>query len=287
MTSHLHDSHARFEPALRLAIAGRWSDAVRAVVQAVADPESEAAHGDAAAEALGEVARMAADAGDPAAADEALIAALLIRPHHADRLHQRAVVRLGLGDPAEARALLDHALRLDPAHVGARLERSLLDARDGRLGEAVAALHAPGPAAPARARPATPPDPGGADDVRRDLAAGRLDAAALRLDRLIERTPARAALHALRGEVELAQHAVDDAVESYGRALELDPGLAPARLGLARAFEALGMRDHALEQVAHVLEQEPGHRAARELEARWSATRRRAETRVGTDPKGS
>lgn len=286
MTSHLHDSHARFEPALRLAIAGRWSDAVRAVVQAVADPGSEAAHGDAAAESLGEVARMAADAGDPAAADEALIAALLIRPHHADRLHQRAVVRLGLGDPAEARALLDHALRLDPAHVGARLERSLLDAGDGRLGEAVAALHGP-TAAPARARPGAAPGPGAADDVRRDLAAGRLDHAAHRLDRLIERTPARAALHALRGEVELAQHAFDDAVESYGRALELDPGLAPARLGLARAFEGLGMRDHALEQLAHLLEQEPGHDAARELAARWSAARRGGETRAGADPKGS
>ena len=300
MNPHLPDGLSRFEPALHLAIDGRWPDAVRSVVQSVADQAAEKSHGDEASDALGEIARLAVDAGDAAAADEALIAALLIRPHHADRLHQRAVVRLALGDRGEARALLERALQVDGTHVGARLELSMLEARDGRLGEAVAGLRAldrgEGAAgrfvagAEGRHEAIGPGDTGVSAAIasaRLDLDEGRLDSAARRIDMLLDRHPERAALHAMRGEVERRQGALDDAVASCGRALELDPGELTARTGLALALEGLGLRDQALDQVGLVLIQSPEHAEARALRERWSAGRRRVPTRENPAPKRS
>jgi tetratricopeptide (TPR) repeat protein len=292
---HLPDRLSRFEPALHLAIEGRWNAAVRSVVQAVADPESEAAHGDEASDALGEIARLAADGGDAAAADEALIAALLIRPHDSDRLHQRAVVRLALGDHADARALLERALAVDPNHVSARLELSMMETRDGRLGEAVAGLRGMERAIAAVPREAADDEPlhsAGHPDLdleraRRDLADGRLDTAARRVDTLIERQPARADLHALRGAIEVRQGALDDAVASCGRALELDPDHAEARTRLAIALEGLGLRDQALVEIEHVLAAAPDHAEALALHERWSAGRKRARAREIPAPKRS
>ena len=287
--------NSRFEPALRLAIEGRWDAAVRSVVQGVADPDAEVAHGDEASEALSQIARLAVDSGDAAAADDALIAALLIRPRDADRLHQRAVVRLALGDRAEARALLEGALAVAPDHVGARLELSMLETRDGRLGEAVAGLRSMERTIAATPREAAgDEEPLGSGDpeqglgrARRDLADGRLDAAARRVDTLIDRQPARAELHALRGAIEVRQGALDDAVASCGRALELDPDDAEARTRLAVALEGLGLRDQALVQIEHVLAAAPEHAEAAALHERWSAGRRRSRAREIPAPKRS
>lgn len=274
---------------MRLAIEARWADAVRSVVQAVASPDSEMAHGDEASEALAEVARMAAEANDLAAADEALIAALLIRPQDSDRLHQRAAVRHALGDRPEARALLERALAVDPSHVGARLELSMLETRDGRLGNAVAALRALDHRAPPhediaaddRSDPFEPPSDldAGIARVRRERGAGRRDAAARRVDGLLEAHPAHPELHTLRAEIEFDSGALDDAVASCAAALELQPDGVPARVLFAKALEGLGLRDQALEQIGFALGREPEHQEALALEARWSAGRKRSAAR--------
>ncbi len=83
-------------------------------------------------------------------------------------------------------------------------------------------------------------------------------------------------LHALLGTIELRQGHWDDAVSSLARALELHPDYHDARLELALAFEGLGMRSQALEQVALVLEFEPDHARALELQDRWNLHRTRA-----------
>jgi tetratricopeptide (TPR) repeat protein len=62
----------------------------------------------------------------------------------------------------------------------------------------------------------------------------------------------------------------DDAVASFGRALELNPDYHGARLDLARSLESLGLRVQALDHVALVLEADPQHAQALELHARWN-----------------
>lgn len=288
MNHEFPDGRSRFEPALRLAIEGRSSDAVRWLTRTMTEPATRERHGDEAAEALAEVARLAMDSGDPAAADEAMAAARQLRPNHADLLHQHAVVRLALGDRDGARDLLRMALEMDGSHVGARLERSMLDAGDGRLGEAMSSLRPPvrsgaaadraprtGPEAAVPADPAAAAGPdAGAAEARRELHEGRAEVAGRRVDALIERFPAAAVLHALRGEIEIQQGALDDALASCARALELDPDHLGARLHFARALEGLGMRDGALHQIGLVLERDAGNAEARALEERWSSGRR-------------
>jgi len=310
VTSIHEASHPRFESALRLAIEARWSDAVRAVVQVLAGSDAEAAHGDAAAEALAEIARLALEGGDPMAADEALVAALLVRPHHPDLMHQRAGVRLELGDRAEARALLQRALRMNPRHVASRRELSLLDAREGRLGEAVAALrslaadggdgtegrferglesleHREWDEAERELREALGAAAGGGDgpvaDTHRDPREARPGPAGARRTPALEPHPDSAGAHAQRGESEAALGALDDAAASFGRALELRPDDSNVRLRFALALEGLGLRIQALEQVGLVLELDPGNAGALALEARWAirpGLRRPAKTRA-------
>jgi tetratricopeptide (TPR) repeat protein len=304
----------RFESALRLALTSQYADAVRSVVGAVAGPEAERAHGDEAAAALVEVSRLAIEAGDHPAADEALVAAILIRPHQPDLLHERARARLGAGDLTEARALLTRALELDPGHAASRLDLALLDAREGRLGEALGRLRrlsrevsgdereafgrgverlerADLESAERLLREAVEGGERGRSAavaaVRADLRDGRLERAAAAVDQLLDRHPDDAELHALRGAVESRRRWYDDAVVSLGRSLELRPDDHDARVEFACALEGLGMRVQALEQIQIVLEREPGHARASELDARWSAPGRRPSPREIRESKHS
>lgn len=298
--------HDRFEPALRLAREGRFADAIASAERELDEP---AAVGEG-AEALAEVARIAQSGGNLEAAARALGLALRARPAHADLHYRLACALLGLKRNVEARAALNRALEINPRYVAARIERAQLDAREGFLGEALGALRALSQEALL----------GESEEFRQGLK--RLDRgewdeaqalfvralefdtnglrerlerfdtlmreddvarAMIELHHAIGAHPAYPDLHAQLGRVELRQGHWDDAASSFGRALELNPSFHDARVGLARALDALGMRAQALEQLAVVLEREPAHAQARELNERW--TRPQARRVRGESPR--
>lgn len=282
--------------ALRCCAEGDFASALAAVERAFASapgPDERNALGG----ALGEIARAAEAAGDLDLAERALV--------HATREFEWADLdcRLGAllarrGRRAEARAALDRALARNPRFRQAAVERALLDARDGRIGEAVAALRtlaASGPLAEPTAFQRGLDQLGRAafDDaaplLRRALRGGDtwLDgqlaryqermaagdtagACALLRDAAVER-PDYPDLLLLLGGHERLSGALDDAVETLTRALELNPDFHAARVEAARAFEVLGDTPLALRQLELVLDHEPGHEAAGELYRRLAA----------------
>jgi len=202
----------------------------------------------------------------------------------------------------EARRALEAALGINPGYVAARVELSLLDAREGLLAESLGALRRLGDElrraesrefrdglasleeadwdeAEAHFKRALGLDVPGVDDAarvaRERLAAG--DAATARevARNALARHEAYADLHHLLGLAELEIGNVDDALASVARALELHPEYHDARVTFARVLEATGDFAQAGEQVALVLQADADHPAARELEARWAARRRR------------
>ena len=291
--------HNRFDAALRLAREGRFAEAV---LGAASELEGREGLDDAAAAAFAEVARLAQSAGDLERAVEALGRAIEVRPLHADLHYRLACVLLRLKRPGEARQALDRALEINPRYVAARIERAQLDAREGFLGEALGTLRELSREAPL----------GESEDFRQglnQLDRGEWDEAQAHFGRAVESDteglrlrlqrsealihgedfaratselhqaigehPAYPDLHARLGRIELRQGHWDDAAASFGRALELNPSFHDARVGLAHAFEALGMRAQAMEQLAIVLEREPAHAEARELSGRWTPTHAR------------
>jgi Tfp pilus assembly protein PilF len=196
--------------------------------------------------------------------------------------------------------------------VAARIELAQLDAREGFLGEALGALRE-------LSREASL---GESEDFRQGV--GRLDRgeweeaqahfgrametyadgiqqrlqradtlmqgedfgrAMTELHQAIAEHPAYPDLHARLGRAELRQGHWDDAAASFGRALELNPSFHDARIGLARALEALGMRAQAVEQLALVLERDPAHAQARDLQGRWSGLKARPAAEQASRPK--
>jgi tetratricopeptide (TPR) repeat protein len=299
--------HDRFEAVLKLAREGRFGDALASAERELGGPE---AGGDAAAVALAQVAWIAQSAGDMEAAAAALDRALELRPRHADLHYRLACVLLRMKRGGEARAALNRALEINPRYVAARIERAQLDAREGFLGEALGTLRELSREAPL----------GESEDFRQGL--GRLDRgewedaqthfgraleshadglrqrlqrsdtlmddedfarAMTELHQAIAEHPAYPDLHARLGRAELRQGHWDDAAASFGHAIELTPSFHDARVGLASALEALGMRAQAMEQLALVLEREPAHAMARDLKGRWTATR--ARTAAGEPPR--
>ncbi len=286
-----------FEPAMVLAREGRHADAVRWVADARGAAPGDLRLADA-ARALSQVARLAEAAGDRGAALAALDLAVECRPGWADLHLHRALACAALDRRAAARAALDTALRIHPRFVAARLERALLDAREGLVGEAIAELRALGHATRIS-------EPHTFEQGMECLERADWDAASARLRRALrlaepeleqrleryealmdEDQPGRAAqllrevlprfeaypdLHYRLGAAELREGAYDDALVSLARALELNPDFSAARVLLARALDALGARAQALEQVALVLQSEPGQTQALALEVEWGA----------------
>jgi len=291
--------HHRFDAVLRLTREGRFA-------AALADAErelGEGGDGEIAAGALAEVARAALAGGDLDSAVRALDRALALRPAHADLHYRRACVLLRMKRGSEARAALNRALEINPRYVAARIELAQLDAREGFLGEALGTLRELSREAPL----------GESEDFRQGI--GRLDRgeweeaqthfgraveshgdelrrrlqrseallegedfarALTELHQAIAEHPAYPDLHARLGRAELQQGYWDDAAASFGRALELNPSFHDARVGLATALEALGMRAQAVDQLTLVLEREPAHAQARELHARWGGPQPRS-----------
>jgi len=301
-----------FEPLVELARNGRHAEAVSQVERTLRADRSHGAIG-AAAAALARVARLAEAAGNLDDAIAALDVAVRAAPTYADLHFQRAGLLLAAGRRHEGRQALEAALRINPQYFAARLDLALLDAREGRLGEALdtlrglardrnvreprayqQALHSLGQAdwdqADARikqaVRLADPVLDGALDRARALLHEGDAAQAAELLRGALARYPRYPDLHFLLGTLELHQGSLDDAVASFARALELNPDFHAARIRLARALESLGQLAQAADQVSLVLEYAPDEPQALEMQQRWSGRRgaRRAQSapRKGT-----
>jgi tetratricopeptide (TPR) repeat protein len=251
------------------------------------------------ASALSELAQRAGEAGDLDTAQQALEAATAAM-EWADLHCKLGVLLVQRGRTVEARAAFDRALALNPRYRTAVVERALLDAREGRMAQAMESLRVladeravaePGAfrqgleqlgraefedAAELLRQALHDGDPWLEEQMRRytelGFAGDATRAFAVLRDAAIER-PGYADLQLLLGAHELQLGAVDDAIESITQALMLNPELHAARVQLARAFEALGDTPQAIAQLALVIEADPGHVEARELQARLAARR--------------
>lgn len=291
-----------FGDALRLAREGRFVAALESLQRATATPSDREAHGSEAANALSEVARLAESAGELGTAERAIAAAVTLRPRFADLHFQHGCILVGKHDRSAARRAFDTALKLNPRYTAARVERAMLDAREGLVGEALESLQQ-------LSRETAIEDAHvfqqGLQSLERadwDEAEGlirralklvipELDKELARFHALLEADePARAAqvlrdllrkheaypdLHHLLGLAEIRLGHYDDALASLGRALELNPNFHAARLQFARALDSLGQGAEAQEQVALVVEHDPTNVAALELQESWSRRRTR------------
>jgi tetratricopeptide (TPR) repeat protein len=309
----LDPSHESFEACVELARGGHPDQALDQLARALAEQPQHAQVRGAAVEALTRISRMAEGTGDLVCAARALEEALRIAPRFADVHYRLARVQLARRQEKAARKSLDAALRINPQYVAAQVERALLDAREGLLGEAIEALRklelARAPHEPrlfhrgiesleqadwqeagSLLRQALHLDEPGLSEriaeARTRLSGGdRSGAARLIHEALIEH-PAYADLHCLLGIVELEEGHVDDAIATLAQALELHPDYHAARVHLARALEASGDLAQAEEQIALVLEADPQNPPALELAERWGRWHRRSGRSAGSR-KGS
>ncbi len=290
-----------FEDALRAAREGRFARATARIERALGPGRSGVSRRIAAVDTLARVARLAEAGSDPAAAAAALEVALRLQPDYPDLWFRRARLLLALQRRAEARQALDRALALNPRYAAARLERVLLDAAEGFIGEALESLRALGTETAVA-------EPGLFQEGMESLAraeweeAGVLLQRALALDAASDGGPLERAhallesgdaagaievlqgaladhavwpdLHYLLGSAELERGQFDDALGSLAHALELHPDFHAARLQFARALEGVGARAQAVEQVMLVLQRVPEDPQALELHRRWTSRRR-------------
>ncbi len=291
------------EAALRLVAQHQFADAVLWLERALARTEAPDERQEIAG-ALADVAAAARAGGDLAQAQRALELATSCQDW-ADLHCRLGAVLAERGRRSEARQAFDRALSLNPRYRAAAVERALLDARDGRIAEAMQTLRA-------MAADQLAGEPGAFEQGLKRLGEADFEDAAPLLHRGLEPTDAwieeqlhayqslvyegdmagalqhvRAAalerpgypdLHLLLGAHELQMGATDDALESLSRALELNPDYHAARVEFARALEAVGDTPQALAQLDMVLAGQPGHAEARQLHERLTARRRGGRT---------
>ncbi|MGH7742344.1 MAG: tetratricopeptide repeat protein [Candidatus Eiseniibacteriota bacterium] len=289
------DPSVPFDDALELASAGRHADAVMRALE-IAGESPEESRAATAAQVLARIARLAEAAGDLASSDRALEHAIILRPRYADLHFQYGALLAQRGRRAEARRELDAALDIHPRYLAARVELAMLDAREGRIGEALAELRnvqrdrgiaephtflqglqslerADWDAADAQFRRAVqgshPRLDRQLERYRELMSEGNPERAAEVLREAVERHESYPDLHALLGACELGLGHFDDALCSFARALELNPNFHAARVQMALTLDALGDRSGASEQLALVLQAEPGQPQAMELSERW------------------
>src|SRR6267378_2718533 len=295
------DPATRFEPCLEIAESGRFADAVSRVLDlAAGDTGAGEAPDDsraaAAAQALLRIARMAEGGHDAASADRALENARRLRPNYADLHFHHGALLARRGKRVEARRALEAALSRHPRYLAARVELAMLDAREGRIGEALSALREiqrdskieeprafqQGLSSLERAdweaaevlmrravRGADPKLEQALDRYRALMSKGEAAGAAEVLRDVLEGHESYPDLHVLLGSAEMALGHYDDAVSSIARGLELNPDYHGARIQLALAFDALGDRAAATEQLQLILQADPDHAPARELLEHW------------------
>jgi len=294
--------HAR---ALSLADDGRYADAVECLargLEAVGGPDEVQRY----ATVLGEVASAAESTGHVGEAIRALEIATDV-VEWADYWCQLGCLRVQTGRRAEARRAFERALAINPRYRRAAVERALLDAREGRIGEAMETLRVlagDGDMAEPQTFRQGLERLGRADfEDAAPLLHEALDAGDRWLDTQMQRyqelllvgdtgraleqlrvavleRPNYPDLHLLLGAHEMQLGAHDDAIESLARALELNPAFHAARIELARALEAIGQTPQALDQLAMVLECEPTHSSARQLHDQLTSRRRGGRARA-------
>ena len=302
MTRPVPVPEPEFACALRQARAGRFAEAMAEVERLVGEGETGGQRAVAAAEALAHVACLAEAAGDLAQGERALERALELRPDYPDFHYRRARLLARLQRRPEARRALDRALALNPRYTAARLERALLDAAEGFIGESLEALRAlerdsvverpvdfqQGLESLERAdweeagalftRALELGEPAGGDVLERAralLEEGAPERAAEALRALLPEREGWPDVHHLLGSAELRQGHYDDALASLARALELNPDFHAARVQFALALEATGAVAQAGEQAALVLQCDPAHPQALELQRRLESVGRR------------
>ena len=290
--------------ALTLADEGRFTEAIAELSRAL-----EAAGGpdevQQFASALGEVAGAALDAGHVDESANALEIATHV-VEWADFWCQLGCLRIQQGRRSDARRAFERSLAINPRYRRAAVERALLDAREGRIGEAMETMRVlagEGSLAEPRSFQEGLERLGEADiDDAAPLLHEALDAGDRWLDGQMQRyqelallgdmpkalehlrlaaleRPNYPDLHLLLGGHELQLGCHDDAIESLARALELNPEFHAARIELARALEAIGQTPQALDQLDLVLGREPAHAAARQLHDQLTSRRRGGRVR--------
>jgi tetratricopeptide (TPR) repeat protein len=294
---------SEFADAVRVARAGRHAQAVEQIERTTHEGSLPQARKVAAADALAHIGRLAEAAGETAQAAAALEAALRFRSDYPDLHFRRARLLLRLKRRPEARRELDRALALNPRYTAARIERALLDAAEGFIGEALESLRALAREIPVE-RPLVfqqglesleraeweeagelftgalaldePADGSVLERARGLLEAGDAVQAAAALQAALPGRESWPDLHYLLGSAELQRGHYDDALSSLGRALELNPDFHAARLQFARALDGVGELAQASDQIALVLQRDPQHPGALELHERWTSHGRRS-----------
>ena len=280
---------SEFESALERARQGHAAEAVQHVERILERASTREPLVTPAALALAGIARIAERSQDLVGAERALELAVAMRPHFPDLQHQLACVLIARNRRFEARRVLEKALALNPGYVAARVDMAMLDARDGMIGEALAALRmlaTLGPIGDPRAfsqgmKRLEHAEWDEADAlIRRGLHLSNAELSG-RIERfhahMREEQPERAAevlrevlpghesypdLHYLLGTAELRLGHADDALASLASALELNPDYHLARVQFALALDACGMAAAALDQMSLVLQHEPDQREA-------------------------
>lgn len=285
------------DAARALTAAGRPAEAFALAAAWIARPEHAVAP-QPGATALAEVAQTALANGDDELAMRALDMALAW-VDWADLRYTRGVLHARHGSLEEARADLDRALAINPRYRAAALERAMLEARLGRMAEAMTALRAFTDqdheaemlrAGLERLRSYAVEDAeswlretlGGGDrelevwlaEVRACAAEGQPDRALGVLRRAVSARPGYPDLHALLGAHELRAGQLDDGIASLTDALCLNPDFHDARYQLALGLEARGERDAALAEVTALLGASPAHAGAVALRDRLGSRRR-------------
>ncbi|MEY4374271.1 MAG: hypothetical protein RL760_437 [Candidatus Eisenbacteria bacterium] len=285
------------DAARALTAAGRPAEAFALAAAWFARPEHTAAP-QPGATALAEVAQAAGANGDDDLAMRALDMALAW-VDWADLRYTRGVLHARRGSFEEARADLDRALAINPRYRAAALERAMLDARLGRVADAMTALRAfTGQdheaemlrAGLERLRSHAVEDAeswlretlGGGDrelegwlaEARTCAADGAPERALVVLRRAVAARPGYPDLHALLGAHELRAGQLDDGIASLSDALCLNPDFHDARYELALGLEARGEREAALAEVNVLLAAMPAHAGAAALRDRLGSRRR-------------
>jgi tetratricopeptide (TPR) repeat protein len=291
--------------ALQLAEEGRHAEAVDRIARGIessAGPDEVQRY----ATTLGDVARSAAAAGHEEDAIRAYETATEI-VEWADYWCQLGCLRAQVGRNTEARRAFDRSLTINPRYRRAAVERALLDAREGRIGEAMETLRVlagEGLLAEPRAFQQGLEKLGQADfEYAAPLLHEALDADDRWLNSQMQRyqellllgdmnrafeqirvavleRPNYPDLHLLLGAHERQHGSQDDAIESFAHALELNPDFHAARVELARALEAVGRTPQAIDQLEMVLSVEPAHALARQLHDQMTSRRRGSRTRL-------
>lgn len=291
------DHRETLDAARALTAAGRPAEGFALAAAWLADPEHAAAP-QPGATALHEVAQAAGANGDDDLALRALDMALAW-VDWADLRFMRGVLHARRGSLEAARADLDRALTINPRYRAAALERALLEARLGRVADAMSALRAFSEddheaetlrAALERLRSngveeAEALAHGSHEAGDRELAGWLSEARALAsaddperalavLRRAVAARPGYPDLHALLGAHELRAGQLDDGIASLADALCLNPDFHEARYQLALGLEARGERDAGLAEVTLLLAAVPAHPGAAALRDRLGSRRR-------------